>query len=445
MWGFIIAEFYGTIRAAFINLFFLPVMLRTHTLPNGLRVLLQPLASTKAVTALILVGAGSRYEEKKINGIAHFLEHMFFKGAVKYPNAKAVSETIDGVGGDFNAFTGKEYVGYYVKLAGEHVNTALDLLSDMLLHAKFDSVEIDKERGVIMEEYNMYQDTPMYQVGWNFERLLYGDQPMGWDQVGTKELIMGVTQADFRKYQTDLYTPENTVITIAGAIDPDAVLKKIQALFQFPERKKAYNWKPLKKYVSEKVHLVEKKTEQAHVVIGFPAYPEAHPDHYVLKVLATVLGGNMSSRMFLGVREKLGLSYYISTSTDDYQDSGVLSTRAGVDVKRVDLAIEAICKEYGLIRGEKIPAAELTKAKEFIKGKLILRLEDSEEYAHLLGKQALMHGTAETPAEVMQKVDAVTIEDLARVSADVLKPENLHLALIGPYSDAAHFESLLHF
>lgn len=420
-------------------------MLRIHTLSNGLRVLLQPLESTKAVTALILVGAGSRYEEKKINGIAHFLEHMFFKGAKKYPNAKAVSETIDGVGGDFNAFTGKEYVGYYVKLAGEHTDTALDVLSDMLLHAKFDSVEIDKERGVIMEEYNMYQDTPMYQVGWNFERLLYGDQPMGWDQVGTKELIMGVTQADFRKYQEDLYAPENTVITLSGAINPNVVLEKIKKLFVFPDRKKAYNWKPLAPHTPERVHLTEKKTEQAHVVVGFPAYPEAHPDHYVLKVLATVLGGNMSSRMFLGVREKLGLSYYISTSTDDYQDSGVLSTRAGVDVKRVDLAIQAICKEYGTIRGEKIPAAELKKAKEFIKGKLILRLEDSEEYAHLLGKQALLHGVVETPQDIMKKVDAVTIADIARVSADILKPEQLHLALIGPYASASHFNPLLTF
>lgn len=394
---------------------------------------------------LVLTGAGSRYETRKSNGISHFLEHMFFKGAKKYKNAKEVSETIDGVGGDFNAFTGKEYVGYYVKVAAHHADVALDVLSDMLVHSKFDPAEIDKERGVIMEEYNMYQDTPMYQVGWDFERLIYGDQPMGWDQVGTKELINGVTHEDFVKYKNDLYTPENIVVSVAGNINHDEMTKKVEKYFKFKDGKKAYTHAKLEPVKSkERVFLQYKKTEQTHVVVGFPAYAEEHEDHYAEKLLAVILGGGMSSRMFLGVREAKGLSYYIQTSTDDYTDSGIISTRAGVDVKRAKLAVEAICEQYRMICGTRVPEAELTKAKEYVKGKLVLRLEDSEEYAHLLGKDELLYGKPITPEEIMKNIDAVTASDIKRVTDNLFKEENLRLAAIGPYENKAEFEEILH-
>lgn len=414
------------------------------TLPSGLRLVTKKLDSTQSVTVLVLVGAGSRYETRKLNGISHFLEHMFFKGAKKYPSAKEVSEAIDQVGGDFNAFTGKEYVGYYVKVAALHGDVALNVLSDMLLHSRFDPHEIDKERGVIMEEYNMYQDTPMYQVGWDFERLLYGDQPMGWDQVGTKELIASVTQQDFRDYQAALYTPENIVVSIAGNIDHDTVQKKVEKLFTFGKGTKSYGPSELVPNTSkQRIFLQHKKTEQTHIVVGFPGYAESHPDHYTLKILSVILGGGMSSRMFMGVREAKGLSYYISTSTDDYTDTGVISTRAGVDVKRSPLAVEAICEEYKKIRGEKVPAAELTKAKEYLKGKLVLRLEDSEEYAHLLAKHELLHGTVEGPEKIIRGIDAVTVDDVARVSSDLFRNDRLRLAVIGPYENQGIFEQVL--
>lgn len=411
---------------------------------NGLRLVTKKLSSTQSATVLILVGAGSRYETKKQNGISHFLEHMFFKGAKKYKNAKAVSEAIDGVGGDFNAFTGKEYVGYYVKLAARHLDTALDVLSDMLIHSRFDPHEIDKERGVIMEEYNMYQDTPMYQVGWDFEKLVYGDQPMGWDQVGTKELIQSVTRDDFVAYKKALYTPENLIISIAGNISHKAVHKRIQHYFHFEDGKKAYVHAPLQRNPSrERVHLTHKKTEQAHVIVGFPAYPEEHKDHYVEKVLAVILGGGMSSRMFLGVREAKGLAYYIQTSTDDYTDSGIISTRAGVDVKRIKEAIAAIIHEYKKIRGQRIEARELKKAKEYLKGKLVLRLEDSEEYAHLIGKNELLYKKLKSPEEIIKYIDGVTAADLARVSRSLFDLSRLYLAVIGPYDKKEEFEALL--
>lgn len=412
--------------------------------PNGLRLVTKHLANTKAVTVLILVAAGSRYETKKLNGISHFLEHMFFKGAKEYKNAKEVSETIDGIGGDFNAFTGKEYVGYYVKCAAEHKNIAMDVLSDMLVHARLDQKEIDKERGVILEEYNMYQDTPMYQVGWDFERLMYGDQPMGWDQIGTKEFIQGVRHEDFAKYKNALYTPDNIVVSVVGNIDHDEACKQAKKYFCFASAKKAQHFALLKPNKnSSRVYVHNKKTEQAHLVIGFPAYKEEHEDHYAEKVLAVILGGNMSSRMFLAVREAKGLSYYIQTSTDDYMDTGIISTRAGVDTKRVKLAAEAIVEEYKKIRGEKVPTAELKKAKEYLKGKLVLRLEDSEEYAHLIGKQELLHKKVKSPEEIMKKIDAVSVADIARVSADLFKPEALRLAAIGPVEDKKEFEEVL--
>ncbi|MBI2453855.1 insulinase family protein, partial [Candidatus Peregrinibacteria bacterium] len=397
-----------------------------------------------SATVLVLTGAGSRYETKEQNGISHFLEHMFFKGAKKYKTAKEVSETIDGIGGDFNAFTGKEYVGYYVKVAAKHQKVAMDVLSDMLIHSRFDAHEINKERGVIMEEYNMYQDTPMYQVGWDFERLMFGDQPMGWDQVGTKELIQGVTRDDFVQYKKDLYTPENIVISVAGNMAHEEVAAEVKKMFTFEDGKKAYQHPVLLANKSRKrVFLQHKKTEQAHVVVGFPSYQEKHPDHYALKVLSVILGGGMSSRMFLGVREAKGLAYYIQTSTDDYTDTGIISTRAGVDVKRIKLAVSAIVEEYKKIRGAAIPKEELTKAKEYLKGKLVLRLEDSEEYAHLIGKDELLYTKAETPEHLMEGIDKVKVQDIARVSENLFSNNELRLAAIGPYEKAEEFEELL--
>lgn len=290
----------------------------------------------------------------------------------------------------------------------------------------------------------MYQDTPMYQVGWDFERLIYGDQPMGWDQVGTKELINTVTREDFVKYKKDLYTPENIVVSIAGNVSHEDMVPEVKKYFKFEDGKKAYEYPPLLVNTGkERVFLQHKKTEQAHVVAGFTAYPEEHKDHFVEKVLAVILGGNMSSRMFLSVREAKGLAYYVNTSTDDYLDSGIISTRAGVDVKRIKLAIAAIVEEYKKIRGEVVPKEELTKAKEYLKGKLVLRLEDSEEYAHLIGKNELLHGKMETPESIMEEIDKVTAKDVARVSEDLFRPANLRLAAIGPYEKKEEFEELL--
>ncbi len=416
------------------------------TLENGLKLVLSPIDGTKSCTVLCLVGAGSRYETRDINGISHFLEHMFFKGAKRYKNAAEVSSAIDAIGGDFNAFTGKEYAGYFVKCASHQKEVAFDVIGDMMLNATFAHEEIEKERGVILEEYNMYQDTPMYQVGWDFERLLFGDQPMGWDQIGTKETILGMKREQFQKYKDSLYTPDNAVISISGHFDEKEIQSLAKKYFSFPKEKRARHFDPYKKIESkDRVISQHKKTEQGHIIIGAEGVPVLHPDEFVEKILSVILGGNMSSRMFLNVREAKGLAYYIRTATDDYMDTGVISTAAGVDLKRVDMAISAILAEYKKIMEEKVKPDELSKAKEFMKGKIILRLEDSEEYAHLMGKQALLYPAIKSVDEILKKIDAVTSDDIMRLSRVLLREENLRMAMIGPFKDEKHFSELLHY
>ena len=421
-------------------------MHKTTTLDNGLKIVLTPIEGTKSITVLCLVGAGSRYETPEINGVSHYLEHMFFKGAKRYMNAAQVASAIDGVGGDFNAFTAKEYAGYYIKLASHQKEVAFDVIGDMMTGATFLPQEIEKERGVIMEEYNMYQDTPMYQVGWDFERILFGDQPMGWDQIGSKETIQSLQREQFIKYKEALYTPDNIVISISGSFEEAEVMDMIKKYFPLPAGKRAFDFKPFNHAeTGKKIVLQNKKTEQGHIILGFPGLPARHEDEYAQKILAVILGGNMSSRMFMNVREAKGLCYYIRTSTDDYTDCGAISTSAGVDVNRVDMAITAVMEEYRKIQEEEVDEKELTKAKEFMKGKIVLRLEDSEEYAHMMGKQVLLHPEIKSVDEILKKIDTVTAADVLRVARKLLVEDRVKLAMIGPYENEDHFASLLHY
>ncbi len=414
-------------------------------LKNGLRVLTQTLPGTKSVTALVLVKAGSRWEDKSINGISHFLEHMFFKGAKKYLTPKAVSEAIDGVGGVFNAFTGKEYAGYYVKLAAEHADLALDVLSDMLLNSRFDTVEIEKERGVIKEELNMYQDTPMYQVAWDFEKAMFGDQPVGWDEIGTKEIIDRLTREDFVNYKEALYVPEQMVVSLAGAIEHEDAVAMVEKYFPLERKDATRAMGEFRENVGteKRLHVIHKKTEQSHLVCGFRGYHAEHPDFYAAYVLAAILGGNMSSRMFIAVRESKGLAYYISTAAEGYVDCGTFYTRAGVNVNQIQDAVKAIVEEYEQICAEDVPADELKKSKECLKGKLTLSLEDSEEVANMLARYELLYNKIETYDEIAAEIDKVTAADVKRVANDLFKKDKLTLAIIGPYEDSKVFEELI--
>ncbi len=425
-------------------------MLYTHArmftiqkLPSGLPVLTAVSDGTESVTVLVFAGAGSRYETNEQRGISHFLEHMFFKGGQKYKTTQEVSAAIDGVGGDFNAFTGKEYAGYYVKVASQEIELACDVLSDMLLHASFPQEEIEKERGVIMEEERMYQDTPMYRAGWDFEELLYGDCPLGWDTIGTEKLIKSVNQADFQRHKDELYTPDNLVVTFAGKVTPEQSMMLAKKFFAPIGGKKKKDFLPLKKYGSKKVYLRTKNTEQAHLVLGFPGLPALDPDHFAIKILSVILGGNMSSRMFLNIREAKGLCYYIATELDNYLDGGSLSTRAGIDQSRLHEAISAIRHEYEVCAEKGVTDAEVRRAKDYLKGKITLGLEDSEERAHFYGKQALMYPKIRTIEEYFVEIEKVTQAQVNQVAKKILRIEELRLVVIGKEESEGKLEKLL--
>lgn len=418
-------------------------MFSLDSLPSGLTILTAPIEGTASVTVMVFAGAGSRYEVDKERGISHFLEHMFFKGGKKYRNTREVSAAIDGIGGDFNAFTGKEYAGYYVKVAATEMHLACDVLSDMLLHATFPQEEIEKERGVIIEEERMYQDTPMYRAGWDFEELLFGDHPLGWDTIGKEEVINSVNQKDFQHHKDDLYTAENLVVTFAGKIDAATAKALTEQYFAPIAGKHKRDFLPFRTYGKKKMYLRSKNTEQAHLVLGVPGVSSMHKEHFTHKILSIILGGNMSSRMFLNIREARGLCYYIATEVDSYMDAGSLSTRAGVDQARLYEAISAIRKEYETCAKDGVTPEEVIRAKEYLKGKITLSLEDSEERAHFYGKQQLLYPKTRDIGEYFAEIDKVTKEGIDALARRLLKSEELRLVVIGKEESESGLATLL--
>ncbi|MFH0905359.1 MAG: pitrilysin family protein [bacterium] len=409
---------------------------KKSTLPNRLRIIVSPMTSTEAVTVMILIRAGSRYEVQKIRGIAHFLEHMFFKGGQRYPDPRSVAEAIDGVGGVFNAFTWREYVGYFVKVAKDKIDIAFDVLSDMLMNAQFDKDALDRERGVILEEYNMYQDTPMLSIGDTFEGLLYGDHPIGWATIGLKPVIKSVSRTDFMRYRQKLYTPSNIVVSVAGNTSMSEVKKRVNKYLPFAKIGRKSQPLPYRAPApAKKLKVVYKNTEQAHLILGVPTFGAQHRDRYTERVLAAVLGGGMSSRLFTSVRERLGLAYYVRAGVSHYVDAGYLLASAGVDVKRIDVAIKTIIGELRQLTAELVPAKELKKAKEYLLGGLVLGLEDSDDVAYGFGIEELLFGKVETIPETRRKIRAVTAQQVRALAQRIFTDKALALAVVGPYKE----------
>jgi predicted Zn-dependent peptidase len=417
-------------------------------LGNGLRVITIPMPSFESATAMVMVGAGSRYETRANNGISHFLEHMAFKGTMKRPTAQDIAGLIDGVGGEFNAFTSKEVTGYFVKSAASHVELCLDVLSDMLQNSKLDQKEIDKEKGVILEERNLYEDTPSRNIGDVYESLLYGDTPLGWDIVGTKEVIQSITRQNFVDYMGSLYSPQNITVVVAGGIETKPTEDLIEKYFggMKPFDIVSYIKQP-EKQIKPELFIKEKNTEQVHIGIGFRTVSTHNEEKHTLSVLAAILGGGMSSRLFSEVREKRGLAYYVRTGAEHYQDVGNLVSTAGLDPKRIEEGIEVIVGEYAKISGSKsdITKDELSKAKEFLKGHFVLELEDSRAVAALFAQSEILEGEIETPEELIKKIDKVTMEEVESVAKKYFKQDQLNLAIIGNFPDRQRFEKLLKF
>ncbi|HET7571582.1 MAG TPA: pitrilysin family protein [Gaiellaceae bacterium] len=413
-----------------------------HTLDNGLRVLAADLPYAQSVTVMVMLAAGSRYETPETNGIAHFAEHMFFKGTERRPSARDISGEIDAIGGEFNAFTGKEYTGYYVKCAAEHRDVALDVLVDMLRHSRFEPDEIEREKGVIVEEMNMYFDTPRDFVGGVYEQLLYGDQPLGWDIIGRKETVRAATRETFTGYLDRWYRPARMVLGIAGRTGGD-VLERAQALLGDLEPAETGDPAPAAPHANGRVKVFTKQSDQAHVVLGVPSYPIEHPDRYALQLLATVLGGGMSSRLFSEVRERRGLAYYVFGHNHSYTDAGSLYAQAGVDIARIDEAVATIAGELRTIAAEPVPADELEKARSFAKGRFVLGLESPQGLIVFGLRKEVLEGRAPDPSEVLAGLDAVSGEDVSRVAAELISDERLRLAVIGPFDDAGRFDAIL--
>lgn len=426
-----------------------------HSLKNGLQVILVDTKAFPSLTTILLVGAGSRYENEKNNGVAHFFEHMAFKGSKKYPTSMVLAETIEGFGGVFNAFTSKDHTGYWIKAPAQHFETVVDVISDMIKNPLLVGEEIEREKGVIVEEINLYEDTPYRKVGELYEALVYDGNPLAYDIAGTKQTVKQFTRQTFLDYIRELYFPMNAVLVVAGgavqrALPGGEYLKIIEEKFNDWDGKKKISDKPefdkmVEAQEKPQVAIKRKKTEQAHFCLGFRAYSRLDPRRTTLSVLSSILGGGMSSRLFYEVRERRGLCYYINTSADLYQDVGNIVTQAGVTVSsdKVKEAIEVILKEHKKIIAGDVKQKELVKAKELMKGRLILSMEDSASVATFFGNKLILEGKVMTPEEIIKKIDEVTLDAVVEVASDIIKPEKLNFALIGPFEEKREFEEVL--
>jgi len=424
---------------------------KLHTLSSGLRVLVVPMPTLESITLTVWVKTGSRNEDKRIGGISHFLEHMVFKGSKKRPTAKQISEAVDSIGGEFNAGTSKDWTNFYIKAGKNNLETAFDVLSDMVLQPILDSAEIEREKGTIIEEIRMYEDTPMMHIGDVFEELAFAGSPLGRELAGTEKTVRAVKKEDFLRYRKSYYYPENMLVTISGGVSEKVALKFAKKYFGLFNRKnRAQKASPFKaKFLlrqnGPRFKLNNKKAEQAHLILGFIGEGRGYKGRFAQSLLAVVLGGGMSSRMFIEVRERRGLAYSIRTSMDRYQEVGYMGTYAGVDVAKVDEAITVMLEQhYGIANGQfPISDRELTKAKEFLKGHLALALEDTKDVSTYFGEQALFLNEILTPEEIGRKVDKVTLKEVLSEAKKLFTPARLNLAIIGPYKSEANFVQLL--
>lgn len=419
-------------------------MFKKVTLENGLRILTAPMQGTNTVTILVLCGTGSDYEVKRENGISHFLEHMFFKGTERRPTPNGVKEELDAMGSISNAFTSHETTGYYIKAGAPYLGRCLDILADIYKHSLLAEPEIEREKQVVIEEMHQNRDDPASDIWRHWERLLYGDQPAGWHVAGEEETVRKFRRDDLYAYFTNQYVAGNTAVVVTGNMDEAAVLAHIREHFG-EIRHSPPRIRPAVTGVqtAPQLHPESRKTDQTHVIVGFRGYDAFHPKRYAADLMATVLGGGWSSRMFRRIREELGLAYAVFTDSENFSNRGYLVTYAGVAHENAERAVEAILGEYQRIRDESVPEDELARTKDFIKGRMLMALETSNAVANFVGGEEMLTGKPLTAEEVFGKLDAVQAEDIAAVARDRFKPEALNVVVLGPQPDSAKFEALL--
>lgn len=403
-------------------------------LKNGLRVVVVPMKDNPTATVLVLVETGSKYETKDKNGISHFLEHMCFKGTEKRPKGIDISKELDALGSQYNAFTSQEYTGYYAKSDARHFKQIFDLVSDIYLNSTFPELEIEKEKGVIIEEINMYEDMPQRHVQDMIMELLYGDQPAGWNIAGPKENILKMKREDFVKYKNAHYVPSATTLVVAGSIKESEVMEEVKKVFgNLPNTKKEKKIKTKDIQSKPAVLIKHKATDQTHFVLGVRTYDLFNKNNAVLSVLSGILGAGMSSRLFTKLREEMGVGYYVRAYNDVYTDHGFFEVSAGVDNKRINEVLRAVLYECNKLKNGQVSEEELNKVKECLIGNMKLSLESSDDIANFYGAQELLKKeikNAEEKANEVRKVSAKQIKDIAN---KIFQNKILNLALIGPF------------
>ncbi len=419
-------------------------MHKKTTLDNGLRIVSARMPRVNSVSIGVIVGAGSRYEEPGQAGISHFIEHLCFKGAKKRPTSKDISEAIEGVGGVINGGTDKELTVYWCKVAQPHFPIAVDVLADMLAHSRFEAGEIEKERQVITEEINMSFDSPQSRVDMLLDEVMWPGQPLGWDVAGTRETVARMTRKDMLRYLKRQYVANNTVVSVAGDITHREIVSRLEKGFGRWRQDTRQEWAPANsRQRKPRLKVEERDTEQAHMCLAVPGLSLRDPDRFTLDVLSAMLGEGMSSRLFLEIREKKGLAYAISSCVDHFQDTGALTVCAGVHPAQVPATVAAILTELERMK-DGIPEPELRKTKEYCKGRLLLRMEDTRSVSSWLGGQEFLLGHILTIEQVISRIEAISTGDITRVARQLFLDERLNLAIVGPV-DEGPLSGLLHF
>jgi predicted Zn-dependent peptidase len=419
-------------------------MFKKTTLKNGLTLITIPMPHLESVTSLVAIGAGSRYEYKKISGISHFLEHMFFKGSRKYPTAEIIASLIDGVGAVNNAGTSKEWTTYWIKSSSTHLELSIDVLSSMVKESLLAEEEVEKEKGVIVEELRMYHDNPARFVEDLYERLQFGDQPLGWDIGGDEKTVKSLKREDLVDYVKSHYFTNNMAVVFAGKI-PKNIEELVNKYFSdIPEGQNS-KFAPFKakKQTKPEVGVYYKDTDQANLVLGVEGYDRYDPKRFAAKLLGIILGEGMSSRLFIQVRERRGLAYHVSSSHDSYLDTGLFTIFAGLKLEKVQEGLEVIKAELERTKSEKVTDDEIKKAKEILKGRIALRSESTNFLAEHFGIEFILDRKLETFEEYLKKIDKVTVEDIQEVAKELFKKEKYNLQIIGPFKEASPFERIL--
>lgn len=416
------------------------------TLPNGIRILTSRMSYVRSVSITYFFGVGSRYESADLSGVSHLIEHMLFKGSRRYPTAQIISETIEGVGGILDAATDKELTVYSAKIASRHYDLAMDLLADMVRHPLMQPEELEKERRVILEELSMYRDSPSEWVSVLGDETMWPNLPLGREVAGTRETVTTMTREAMEAYRVSHYVPGNLVVAVAGDIEHERVVQSVERLMGDWEPRLAPLWTPcLPPSGVPRVRLEQRKTEQTNFCLYMPGLSHKDPDYYALALLNAILGDGMASRLFLEVRERQGLAYDVSTSPVSFYDTGAFVVYAGVEPARTGAALKAILHELGAVRREGIPEEELVRAKEYTKGRMALRLEDTHSVASWLGGQEALLDEVRELDEALERVDAVCRDDIHRLAQALFVDDALRLAIIGPHKDARLFERELRF